>query len=138
MDLQKEYTNGEVTVVWKPKLCFHSAVCVNGLPNVFKPKEKPWINIDSVNSDQLISQIKECPSGALTYYLNNQEEKMDQNLEVKAQIVANGPILVKGPISITHSNGDVEQKEQVAFCRCGASANKPFCDGKHKVEGFVG
>ena len=41
MAAKREYTNGEVTVVWKPEACIHSAICVKGLGDVFKPNEKP-------------------------------------------------------------------------------------------------
>ncbi|HEV7620162.1 MAG TPA: (4Fe-4S)-binding protein [Flavisolibacter sp.] len=64
------YTNGEVTVVWQPKLCIHSAKCFHGLPDVFDPKKKPWVNIAGAGTLQIIEQVKLCPSGALSFYLN--------------------------------------------------------------------
>lgn len=67
----KEYTNGEVTIVWQNKLCSHSANCVRGLPGVFKPKEQPWIQTENATTEQLVEQVKKCPSGALTYFMNN-------------------------------------------------------------------
>ena len=70
MDKIKEYSNKDVTIVWKPEKCIHSAVCVKGLPQVFQPKEKPWVKIDMAPSDKLVSQVKSCPSGALSYYMN--------------------------------------------------------------------
>ena len=70
MEVKKEYTNGELTIVWQPKLCIHSAECVKGLPEVFKPSEKPWIKIDAASTEKLASQVSQCPSGALTCYLN--------------------------------------------------------------------
>jgi uncharacterized Fe-S cluster protein YjdI len=72
-DITKKYTNGEVTIVWKPSLCIHSRICWNkdtGLPNVFKPMEKPWITMESSNTNRIIEQVNKCPSGALSYYLN--------------------------------------------------------------------
>ena len=71
METKKEYTNGEITIVWQPKLCIHAAECVNGLPNVFKPGQKPWIDIQAASTEKLEVQVKHCPSGALSYYLNN-------------------------------------------------------------------
>jgi uncharacterized Fe-S cluster protein YjdI len=65
-----KYTNGEVTVVWKPDLCIHSGNCARGLSEVFKPREKPWINIDGATSEKIIEQVKKCPSGALSYLRN--------------------------------------------------------------------
>lgn len=73
--MTKEYSNGEVTVVWKPELCIHSAICAKGLPKVFQPREKPWIKHESATSDEIIGQINKCPSGALSFYLNHQNPK---------------------------------------------------------------
>jgi len=69
-DIKKEYSNGEVTIVWQSGKCIHSANCVKNNPAVFKPKEKPWITAESSSTDKIISTINKCPSGALTYYLN--------------------------------------------------------------------
>ncbi len=66
----KEYTNGEVTIVWKSGLCIHSANCVNGLPAVFDVKASPWINAQGATTERIIEQVKKCPSGALSFYLN--------------------------------------------------------------------
>ncbi len=72
-NIKKEYSNGEVTVVWQSGLCHHAAMCVKGLPQVFKPKEKPWINVESATTQNLIETIKACPSGALSFYMNNKD-----------------------------------------------------------------
>ena len=69
-DIRKEYSNGELTVVWQANKCIHAGECVKALPNVYKPKEKPWITIDNATSDELKNQIGKCPSGALSYCLN--------------------------------------------------------------------
>ena len=68
--IKKEYTNGEITVVWKPELCAHAGVCVKTLPQVYKPDEKPWIQIENATSEELKNQVTQCPSGALSYYVN--------------------------------------------------------------------
>lgn len=70
MSKSREYTNGQVTIVWKPEICTHSGVCARGLPKVFQPREKPWVKIDQATTDELVSQVKKCPSGALSYYMN--------------------------------------------------------------------
>ncbi|PKP18671.1 MAG: (4Fe-4S)-binding protein [Bacteroidetes bacterium HGW-Bacteroidetes-23] len=69
MEKEKEYSNDEVTIVWKAELCTHSANCVKGLPAVFQPKEKPWIKPNDATSEEIINQVNKCPSGALSYYL---------------------------------------------------------------------
>jgi len=76
-EITKKYTNGEVTIVWKPEMCAHSRVCwskTTGLPEVFNPAEKPWIKPEAATTEQLIEQIKKCPSGALSYFMNAEEE----------------------------------------------------------------
>lgn len=70
-DITKEYSNGQVTIVWKSGLCQHAAECVRNNPEVFKPREKPWINPEHSTTDQIIETVQKCPSGALTYYLNS-------------------------------------------------------------------
>lgn len=69
--LKKEYSNGEITIVWKPGLCQHAGECVKNLPNVYKPKEKPWIQIENATTEELKAQISKCPSGALSFEINN-------------------------------------------------------------------
>ena len=139
--MKKEYSNGEVTIIWQPDKCIHSAICVKGLPDVFKPRESPWITIGAAATDQLVEQVKKCPSGALTYKMNDaapEDVSMDAS-SIEIQVVPNGPYLVNGKITITHADGSKEQKESTtAFCRCGASVTKPFCDGSHRKIGFAG
>ena len=62
----KEYSNGEITIVWKPEKCIHSGICVKTLPKVYSPKEKPWVKPEKATSIELIEQVAKCPSGALT------------------------------------------------------------------------
>lgn len=62
----KEYSNGEITILWQPKKCTHSGVCVKTLPQVYNPKLRPWIKIDNATTDELKAQVAKCPSGALS------------------------------------------------------------------------
>lgn len=75
MATQKEYTNGEVTVVWKPEMCIHSALCFKGLPEVFDPRKRPWVNTQGATTGAIVEQVKKCPSGALSYYMNLEMRK---------------------------------------------------------------
>lgn len=136
----KEYTNGEVTVVWKPERCFHSAKCVKGLPEVFKPKEKPWIKIDQASTEEIVDQCSKCPSGALSTYMNDEGKPQESsNSNNKAQCMPNGPLMVQGDWEIEKADGSTETKSgPIAFCRCGASNSKPFCDGTHSKVDFEG
>lgn len=137
-EIIKEYPKGDFTVVWKPKKCIHSENCVKTLPDVYDPNGKPWIKTENASVDALKSQIKKCPSGALTYIC-----KKEQNLETtkvtECNIVENGPLLVSGDLKVTLADGTEEiKKRSTAFCRCGASTNKPYCDGSHKKINFKG
>ncbi|MFC4723456.1 (4Fe-4S)-binding protein [Geojedonia litorea] len=139
MSKEKEYSNGEVTVVWKPEICIHSAICAKGLPKVFQPRERPWIKIDAASTQAIVEQVKACPSGALSYYMNDTEDKSSEALETKVEVLNNGPLLVYGTLKITHKDGSKEVKNKTtAFCRCGASNNKPYCDGTHVKNDFKG
>lgn len=75
--MNKEYSNGEMTIIWQPDLCIHCGFCAKGLPDVFKPKEKPWINPNGATSDVMVNQVKQCPSGALSFRYN-QKKKEDE------------------------------------------------------------
>lgn len=65
-NIKKEYTNGDIIVVWQSSMCTHSAVCVKNLPEVFQPKTSPWVKMDGATSDEIIATVKKCPCGALS------------------------------------------------------------------------
>lgn len=135
----KKYKNKDLTVIWKPKTCIHAAVCVEMLPNVYDPNAKPWINAENASAEELIAQIDKCPSGALSYELETATKESNESENISIDVAENGPILVKGKIKITHASGKTEFKDKTtAFCRCGASSNKPYCDGMHKKINFEG
>ena len=136
----KHYSNGEVTVVWQPHLCIHSTKCFKNLPTVFDPRKRPWVTPEGATTEQIVGQIKQCPSGALSHQIaeskTNQEEKLDV-VVTEIELLNNGPLLVSGTIKIKDSVGNISEKEGVtALCRCGASCSKPFCDGSHVKIGF--
>ncbi len=67
-----KYSNNDITVVWKPEVCQHSTLYWKGLIGVFNPKEKPWIKMNGTTTEQIIEQVKKCPSGALSYVMNEE------------------------------------------------------------------
>ncbi|WP_282121723.1 (4Fe-4S)-binding protein [Algibacter mikhailovii] len=135
----REYSNGETTVVWEAEKCIHSAICAKGLPEVFRPKLRPWIKIDASKTETIIDQVKQCPSGALRFYMNAKEDKTAEMLDTKVEVLENGPLLVYGTLQVVAKDGSSETKNKTtAFCRCGASKNKPYCDGAHVEVAFKG
>jgi uncharacterized Fe-S cluster protein YjdI len=69
-DITKTYSNGEVTIVWKPSLCIHSGICFRGLGEVFDPRKRPWITPENSTTEKIVEQVKKCPSGALSFTMN--------------------------------------------------------------------
>lgn len=140
-DITKKYSNDEITVVWKPKVCIHSTLCWKGLGEVFNPHNRPWINMQGATTSAIIEQVNKCPSGALSYFMNNemQAEDVTAKAETIIEVSKNGPLLVYGSVTLKDAEGNEVHKNKVtAFCRCGASSNKPFCDGTHRKIEFEG
>ena len=67
METIKEYKKENLVIVWEAKKCIHAGVCVKTLPNVYKPKEMPWIRPENASVEDLKRQINACPSGALSF-----------------------------------------------------------------------
>ena len=140
-EIVKQYSNGEITVEWRPARCIHAAECVKALPQVYNPQAKPWIAIENATSEALRAQVRKCPSGALSFFENNAVavETAAIAAETKIEVLPNGPLLVHGTLQVVDQAGNTETKNaKTAFCRCGASGHKPYCDGSHAKVGFQG
>lgn len=142
-----KYSNDEVTVVWQPEMCMHSTICFKGLIEVFDPKKRPWVNIQGAATEKIVEQVRKCPSGALSYFMNNETATEENEAAVNSEaaniidieVMPNGPFLIKTDCLITYTDGTKEiKKGNTALCRCGGSANKPYCDGTHRKNGFIG
>lgn len=121
-------------VKWSPDKCIHSAKCWHGLPKVFNPKRKPWIDLQQGEDESIINQVKACPSGAISL-TNEKSEIMEKT---KLTLAKDGPILIQQDLIICKEDGSEEiKKGPTALCRCGASSTKPFCDGTHKKVDFT-
>lgn len=133
-EMTKRYHKGDLTVIWQPHKCMHSGICFRGLSMVFDPRKRPWITPENSNENEIIEQIKKCPSGALGYEIkNSKEETIMENQTTHIKVQDKGPYLVKGKFLFTDKDGKEEIKEgNIALCRCGLSQNKPFCDGQHR------
>ncbi|MEO8107371.1 MAG: CDGSH iron-sulfur domain-containing protein, partial [Actinomycetes bacterium] len=91
-------------------------------------------DLDAAGQTQLAAMAAHCPSGALTLTLEGAD--VEPTLPAQIFLVPDGPLLVTGGATIDRSDGVVlESRNRVTLCRCGASENKPLCDGSHaKVE----
>jgi CDGSH-type Zn-finger protein/uncharacterized Fe-S cluster protein YjdI len=129
------YEAGDVTVTWDRRRCIHAQACVDGLPEVFDPERRPWIDPDAADADAVEEVVLQCPTGALhlTRDGDNPEPVPDRN---RVSLFPNGPLLVRGDVEIVDDDGETLLRDtRVALCRCGRSGNKPLCDGSHD-EGF--
>lgn len=73
-NVRKEYSNGEITVVWQSAKCVHCYNCVRTNPASFQPGERPWIKMEQSTTEEIIKAVDVCPSGALSYYINKEKE----------------------------------------------------------------
>lgn len=136
----KEYKKDDLTVLWDSSLCIHSEKCFHGLNSVFDAKARPWINVDGAGAAEIMKQIDQCPSGALNYKNHNNKEEVSMSEQTtKIEPMLNGPLMVYGDLMLKTVDGEEKlDRKAIAFCRCGHSENKPYCDGQHKAKDFKG
>ena len=135
-DKRDDYHGSGITIHDNRGICSHAGYCTDRLKSVFKLEEEPWIDPDGAKTREIIDTIRQCPSGALSYSLDNVEHR-DQDRPPMVTVTRNGPYFVTGGIElIGQEMGDGASSEHYALCRCGASKNKPFCDGSHWHIGF--
>jgi len=112
--------------------------CVRALPQVFDPEARPWVVVDAADADAVAATIETCPTGALHYRRldGGREEQPQEDTMVEPR--PNGPLFVRGLVRIVGQDGGlIREDTRLALCRCGASENKPFCDGSHRRIGFT-
>lgn len=127
-----EYDGEDVDVTYDVRRCIHVRECVRGLPEVFDPDRRPWVDPDGAPPDELAEVIERCPTGALHYRRADGREEVVPGTNT-VTVAADGPHYVRGDVEIASPDGDVLLSDtRVALCRCGASANKPLCDGSHR------
>lgn len=149
----REYSNGEITVFWKPDACIHATICFMKLRKVFDPTKRPWVNMNGASTQEIIDIVEQCPTNALTWKWNRDLSVAEQEelaSEPKGEevvpapvtdiiLIENGPALIRGKFTMKRTSGEqIETSGQIALCRCGTSRNKPFCDGSHHNSGFKG
>ncbi|TYB72726.1 MULTISPECIES: (4Fe-4S)-binding protein [Bizionia] len=67
------FSNKDITVTYSPTKCMNAERCASELSNVFRQSVIPWIDLEGDSSENIINQVKKCPSGALQYCLNKKE-----------------------------------------------------------------
>jgi CDGSH-type Zn-finger protein/uncharacterized Fe-S cluster protein YjdI len=124
-----ERVEGEkLTLLFEAKKCIHARFCVTGAPKVFLANvEGPWIHPDAMDVEELAGIAHACPSGAIQY--RRKDGRPDEHAPPVNLIAVReaGPYAVRGELSI----GGEPKGYRATLCRCGASKNKPYCDGSH-------
>jgi CDGSH-type Zn-finger protein/uncharacterized Fe-S cluster protein YjdI len=124
----------DLTLLYETKKCIHARFCVTGAPKVFIANiQGPWIDPDGIETDRLVEIAHACPSGAIRY--NRKDGKHDETPPPVNLLAIReaGPYAVRGEMLL---NGE-PAGFRATLCRCGASKNKPFCDGSHHEVQFT-
>lgn len=134
---ERHYRGAGIVVRYDVRRCIHVAECVRGLPRVFDPGARPWVDADGAPADQIADVVLRCPTGALHFERTDggpQEPRPGRNT---IRVEAGGPLYLHGDLHLRAADGEpVVDDTRLALCRCGHSANKPFCDGSHDEIGF--
>lgn len=134
----REYEGDGIVVSYDAKRCIHAEECVHGLPLVFDPAKRPWIDANGATPDRIAEVIHACPTGALKYRRTDGGPAEPEPAEPRIRCEPNGPLYVSGRLRIESPDGEqLFEEQRVALCRCGASKNKPFCDNSHVEVGFA-
>jgi len=130
------YVGKRITIHDNRGICAHAGFCSDSLEAVFRSGQEPWIDPDGARVEEIIQTIKKCPSGALSYSIANVEHR-DQDRVPMVTVTKDGPYAITGGIELLGIPfGEGASREHYTLCRCGASKNKPFCDGSHWQIGF--
>jgi uncharacterized Fe-S cluster protein YjdI len=134
----RTYAGEAIEVQWEPRFCIHVQSCVRNLPQVFKADGRPWIVVEGADADAIAATVEKCPTGALHYRRLDGGPQEQAPAETVVDPRPDGPLFLRGRLRIVGPDGDlVRDDSRVALCRCGGSANKPFCDGTHRRIGFT-
>jgi CDGSH-type Zn-finger protein/uncharacterized Fe-S cluster protein YjdI len=134
--MDKRYTGTNADVTYNLGRCIHAEYCVTRLAQVFDRSRRPWILTDNApTTDMLEDVVRLCPSGAL--HIERQDGATEPVPPTNTiRLWANGPLQLNGDLEINGSVTHIEQETRATLCRCGGSANKPFCDNAHRSNGF--
>jgi CDGSH-type Zn-finger protein/uncharacterized Fe-S cluster protein YjdI len=130
-----EEARGEQLVLrFEARRCIHARHCVLGAPRVFLANVKgPWLHPDEMPVEGLVHIARSCPSGAITYQRldGGADEPVPEVNELRLR--ENGPYAVRADVELAGHG----RLLRATLCRCGASSNKPFCDGSHNAARFA-
>ncbi|EXJ15345.1 CDGSH iron-sulfur domain-containing protein [Imhoffiella purpurea] len=131
-----DFRGDEIEVTWDGRLCIHVAECGKAKGDLFVAGREPWCKPDAATKAEVREVVERCPSGALTYRDRSGEPEAAP-AENRLVVASDGPYYLTGDLEIEGAPDDMPGvRTRAALCRCGASRNKPFCDGSHEAAGF--
>jgi CDGSH-type Zn-finger protein/truncated hemoglobin YjbI len=140
-DRRDTYPGPQSTIFDNRGICQHSGFCTDRLASVFHADADPFVTPSGGRLDDIIRAVRNCPSGALSYAIDDVEARATvdhhSRREPAIEVSKDGPYRITGGIPLTDENGGDEpraegsSREHYALCRCGHSQNKPFCSGMH-------
>ena len=140
-DRRDSYTGQQVTIFDNRGTCQHSGLCTDRLTTVFRAGGDPFVAPSGGRMDEIIRAVRDCPSGALSYGVDEEEARGDVDYQGRRdpaiEVTRDGPYRVTGGITLSGADGEDRlrnagaSREHYALCRCGHSQNKPFCSGMH-------
>ncbi len=132
-----DYDGKDAVVTWDGRLCIHVAECGRAAGDLFVTGRKPWCDPDRAAADEVVDVIERCPTGALTVRWKDGNDAESADKKNVVVIAGNGPLYARGNLEIDGAGDDMPGVSfRAALCRCGRSANKPFCDNSHEDAGF--
>ena len=115
-------------------LCVFAGYCARQDTTAWKLVKQPD---DIQDKELLVRLVLDCPSGRLEYALTPGGEPVEENLPHEVAVVDDGPLWARGGIPVVGADGkEYAVRNRQTLCRCGASENKPFCDGSHTKTDF--
>ena len=134
--MRRTYRGESIEVSFDLGLCIHIGECLRRSPAVFELRRRPWIEPDAATADEIVAVVQRCPSGALQYRRLDGGPTEPGPEPASVTPMRNGPLLVRGRVEVRREDGSLEVLPRATLCRCGGSANKPFCDNTHLRNAF--
>jgi CDGSH-type Zn-finger protein/truncated hemoglobin YjbI len=144
-DRRDAYDGQQIEIFDNRGICAHSGLCTDSLASVFHVGQDPFISPSGGRMDEIIQAVRACPSGALSYGIDQVEARgqVDRSRPPCIEVSKDGPYRITGGVRLLDESGNEiaraegSSREHFSLCRCGHSQNKPFCSGMHWTVKFT-
>ncbi|QDL36997.1 CDGSH iron-sulfur domain-containing protein [Rhodoferax sediminis] len=137
----------QARVIRGPTMSLTDAESLCAFARFCDPHGKVWSLVNETDKpaarEHFVHQTCDCPSGRLVAWDNATGQPIEPKYEPSVRLIedpaknCSGPLAVRGGVQLVGADGfEYEVRNRMTLCRCGASKNKPFCDGTHVSIGF--